>query len=338
MSSWIELKELVEIDSPVGYTQKASQYIFEKLESYGFQPEYTKKGAVRCHLGPFPKIALAAHVDTLGAMVSQIHRDGTLGFTTLGGLNLPVFEGEYVRIYTMDSHVYHGTLVLKNPSAHANRNAYTQERNTQNMCIRLDEKVESKVDVENLNIRVGDIIAFDPRYVHLPSGYIKSKFLDNKTGCYVLLQIAKSLREAEKKVGVELFFSNYEEVGHGAAPGFASTVEELIVVDMGVLGTGLSGQETKCSICAKDSSGPYDYELRKELVNLAEENQIPYALDVYPYYGSDGSAALRAGHDIRVALIGPGVAASHGAERTHEQGLEATIALIQAFIQKRIEV
>jgi putative aminopeptidase FrvX len=178
-------------------------------------------------------------------------------------------------------------------------------------------------------------VCFDTRYQELSSGYIKSRFMDNKAGCYVLFEIARRLKEQGKTAPVELFFSNYEEVGHGGTCGYADTVDELLVLDMGVVGNGCDGNETKCSICAKDSSGPYDYAFRKKLVQLADKKNIPYIIDVYPFYGSDGSAALRAGNDLRVALIGPGVAASHGMERTHKKGIEATIDLCMAYIENR---
>lgn len=95
----------------------------------------------------------------------------------------------------------------------------------------------------------------------------------------------------------------------------------------------VAGDEYHVSICAKDSSGPYDYGMRSRLVSLAQKNKIPYKVDIFPFYGSDGSAALSAGYDIRVGLIGPGVSASHGVERTHTKGLQATKDLILACIE-----
>lgn len=332
MSAYDTLRALVEIDSPSGFTHHACDYIFSLLQEYGWKPEYTHKGAVRCSLGETPTLAIAAHTDTLGAIVSGINGDGTLAFSLLGGPLLPSFEGGYVRIHTLDGAVYTGTLLLDNPSTHANRTAGKDERSIENMHIRIDEEVESKEDVQTLGIRTGDIICFDPRYQELPSGFIKSHFMDNKAGCYVLFELARRLGEQGKTAPVELFFSTYEEVGHGGTCGYSASVQDLLVIDMGVLGDACEGRETTCSICAKDSSGPYDYHFRKTLVHLAEQHNIPYRLDVYPYYGSDGSAALRAGNDYRVALIGPGVAASHGVERTHAKGIEATIDLCLAYI------
>ena len=337
MSDYKTLRELVEIDSPTGYTTEACNYIYKLLKGYGYKPEYTKKGAVRCALGAEPTLAIAAHVDTLGAIVSGIKSDGTLTFSKLGGPSLTSAEGEYVNIHTAGGKVFTGTLLLNNPSSHANETRETEKRNYQTMHIRVDEVIFSKKDTEKLGIRIGDMICFEPRYREYRSGFIKSRFMDNKAGCYVLFELARRLKQEGIEAPVELFFSNYEEVGHGGAGGYASTIEELMVIDMGVLGNDCEGDEVSCSICVKDSSGPYDYNFRTALVRLAEKNDIPYKLDVYPFYSSDGSAALRAGNDFRVALIGPGVAASHGVERTHVKGIEATIDLALCYILECME-
>lgn len=332
MSKYNTLKELIAIDSPSGYTANASKYIFELLTSYGYSPEYTNKGAVRCALGANPTLAIAGHVDTLGAIVSGIKADGTLAFSLLGGLSLTGAEGEYVKIVTHSGQTYTGTILINNPSVHANNEKEKTQRSIKSMHIRVDAEVYNKEDVEKLGIEVGDIVCVDVKYQELENGFIKSRFLDNKAGCYVLFELARRLKEQGKEVPVEIFFSNYEEVGHGGTVGYSDSIEELLVIDMGVLGDDCQGNEVSCSICAKDSSGPYDYEFRKKLVDLAQQNNIPYKVDVYPHYGSDGSAALRAGNDFRVALIGMGVAASHGTERTHIKGVEATIDLCMAYI------
>ncbi len=329
------LEELIAIDSPTGFTFAAADHIEETLRTYGFSPVRTVKGAVRCALGPSPTLALAAHTDTLGAIVSGFNSNGTLRFSLLGGPLLPSFEGGYVRVHTLTGRVITGTLLLNDPSTHANNKAATLERTTDGMHVRLDEPVRTADEARALGLRIGDIIAFDPKYQALANGFVKSHFLDNKAGCYVLFEVARLVAALGKAVPVELFFSTYEEVGHGGAPSYSDNVDELLVIDMGVVGDKLEGSEQKCSICAKDSGGPYDYGFRKRLVELAESQAIPFALDVYPFYSSDGTAAWRAGVDARVALIGPGVHASHGMERTHVDGIKATVDLCMAYINDR---
>lgn len=334
METLHQLESLINIDSPSGFTHNATAFIMEVLRGYGYTPELTAKGAVRCALGSQPTVALAAHTDTLGAIVSSIDGTGGLRFSVLGGPLLPSFESSYVRIHTMGGNVYAGTLLLSNPSTHANNKAGTTERNLENMYVRLDESVSSVDDVKALGIRVGDIIAFEPKYQALPNGFIKSHFLDNKAGCYVLFEIARRYAERKQQPPVELYFSTYEEVGHGGAPAYPGSVRDVLVIDMGVVGDRLSGSEQLCSICAKDSGGPYDYRFRTSLVEIAERKSIPHAIDVYPFYSSDGTALWRAGGDVRVALIGPGVHASHGMERTHVSGIRATVDLCEVFIDE----
>ena len=326
------LQELIEIDSPTGFTDKAADYCFNYLKGLGYSPEYTQKGAVKCALGENPSLSIAGHIDTLGAIVSGIKSDGTLSISLLNGLSLNMAEGEYCKIHTHDKKILTGTLLLNNPSVHANKESASLQRNTDNMHIRVDELVKSKEDVCALGIAVGDIIAFDTRYQELQSGFIKSRYLDNKAGCFVMFELARMAKEAGKTYPVELFFSNYEEVGHGATGGYAKSIKDMLVIDMGVVGSNVEGVEEACSICAKDSSGPYDYSFRRELVELARANKIEHRVDVYPFYGSDGSAAWRAGNQFRVALIGMGVAASHGVERTHSKGISACIDLCLAYM------
>ncbi len=326
------LRDLLAIDSPTGFTHNAATFIERELSAAGFQPQRTAKGAVRCALGAAPTLEIAAHTDTLGAIVSGVNPNGTLRFSPIGGLLLPSFEGAYVRIHTLGGTVHTGTLLLNDPSAHANAKAASNERTDRTMHIRVDAVVASAADIAALGIRNGDIIAFDTKYEELPTGFIKSHFLDNKAGCFVLLEVAKRVAEQGKQYPVELFFSTYEEVGHGGAPALSDTIDEILVIDMGVVGDALSGSEQRCSICAKDSGGPYDYQFRTKLTLLAEQHSIAHSVDVYPHYSSDGTAAWRAGVDARVALIGPGVHASHGMERTHRDGISATVELCMAYI------
>ncbi|MEZ4978424.1 MAG: M42 family metallopeptidase [Chitinophagales bacterium] len=328
------LRNLVNIDSPSGFTEEACKYVFDLLSSYGYSPRYTAKGAVVCNLGEQPSLVLAAHVDTLGGIVSKINSDGSLRISNVGGLLLPSFEGSYLRIRTMKNKVYTGTLLLDNPAAHVNKEAANLKRDISNMHVRIDEEVATAEDVQKLGIAIGDFVCFEAYYTETSSGFIKSKFMDNKASCFVLFEIARILQEEGRSAPVQLFFSNYEEVGHGASTKFESSIKEMLCLDMAVVGQGQAGKEDLCSICAKDSSGPYDYSMRKSLLELAEKNNIAHCQDVYPYYGSDGSAALRAGNDLRVALIGMGVSASHGIERTHKKGIQATIDLCLAYIKR----
>lgn len=334
------LKELLEIPSPTGNTKKAVEFVEERFKELGIETRKTNKGALIATIVGKNKnmeVTLSAHVDTLGAMVKEIKGNGRLKITQLGGYVWNTVEGEHVTIETLSGKTYTGTLMTTKASSHVHGDETKKiERNADNMEIRIDEKVFSKEDVEKLGINVGDFVYFDPRVVITESGFIKSRHLDDKAGVISLLGMAKHLVENSliPNYTTNFFISTYEEVGHGAATSIPEKTFEFIAVDMAAPGEGQTSDEFSVTICAKDSSGPYDYELRKRLIELAKENNIKYKVDIYPYYGSDGSAALRAGYDFKVGLIGPGVDASHSFERTHIEAIENTIKLGVAYLTK----
>jgi putative aminopeptidase FrvX len=325
------IQDLSAIGSPTGYTEAVVEHVARRLEEAGWQPRLTGKGALLIS-GPDPVLLFSAHLDTLGAMISSL-KGGVIRFTQLGGWPLPSFEGEYLSIHTLDGRVHRGTLLADNPAAHVNHTLGTQARTLESMHIRLDAPAGSEEELRALGLSVGDIVVFDPRFERTDTGYVRCRFLDDKAGSACLIHVAEQL--PRRDMPVAFYFSIHEEVGHGAAGGLPATVREMVAVDMGVIGATVEGRETGVSICAKDSSGPYDYALRRELTLLARERGIAHVVDVFPYYGSDASAALRGGADLRAALIGPGVSASHGVERTHEDGLVATCRLVQALIETR---
>ncbi|SHE62307.1 Putative aminopeptidase FrvX [Tissierella praeacuta DSM 18095] len=334
------LEELLKIPSPTGNTEKAVLFVEEKFKKLGIVTKRTTKGALIATIEGKNKdkeVTLSGHVDTLGAMVKEIKGNGRLKITQLGGYVWNTVEGEHVTIETLGGKTYTGTIMTTKASSHVHgEGTKTVERNADNMEIRIDEKVSSKEDILNLGINVGDFVYLDPRVVVTESGFIKSRHLDDKAGVISLLGIAKHLVDNNIKPNytTNFFISNYEEVGHGAAATIPEKTFEFIAIDMAAPGEGQTSDEFSVTICAKDSSGPYDYELRKRLIGLAQEENLNYKIDIYPYYGSDGSAALRAGHDFKVGLIGPGVDASHSFERTHIEAIENTIKLGIAYLTK----
>lgn len=327
---------LLGIDSPTGYTKDVTNALMETLRGLVFQPERTNKGCVVCCLGGEGRpLALAAHVDTLGLMVRAIQPNGRLSFTRLGGPSYQSIETENVTVVTRDARRYTGVVQLKNASKHVNHELDEQKRDDQTLEILLDELVFSKADVEAFGISVGDVVCLDPRSRVTPSGYIRSRFLDDKLSAGMLLALAKGVSTGAVKPArrLTIFFSVYEEVGHGASSGIPADSEELLVVDMGCVGETLTCAETQVSICAKDTSGPFDYDMTSRLIALCKRDSIDYAVDVYPFYSSDAATSLRAGHDMRCALIGAGVYASHGYERSHVRGVENSLRLIEAFVE-----
>ena len=328
-----QLKALTSIASPTGFTRAATDYVMETLSGLGFEPERSNKGNVLvCIGGEGEPLVLASHVDTLGAMVRAIKDNGRLRPTTLGGHQWSTADGENCTVHTRDGRVYTGVVLNTEPSSHvADEPVETVEKN---MEILLDENVDSRDDVLALGVQTGDIIAMDPRTTVTSSGYIKSRFLDDKLSAAILLGLARAVAAGEVKLArkVSLLFTVYEEVGHGGSFVPADT-REMISVDMGCVGGDLGCTERMVSICAKDSGGPYNYDLVTELSNIARELDLGYAIDVYPHYGSDVEATLRAGYDICHGLIGPGVYASHNYERSHIDGVRNTYELLCAYVQ-----
>ena len=336
--SWEQAAALLAIDSPSGFTARAAAWVKDAFESLGFEARITTKGGVLVNLGGADEndgLLLEAHTDTLGAMVAQIKGSGALKLTALGGMRPETAETENVRVYTREGKVYEGTCQLCNASVHVNGDYAGAKRSWDTVEILLDEDVSSADDTRKLGIEVGDIVCFDPRTKRTKSGYLKSRFLDDKLSVGVLLGFAKYLSD-NKIVPSRRVYAHitvYEEVGHGGCASVPAGVAEAISVDMGCVGDGLGCTEKKVSICAKDSGGPYSYEVVGKLIAAAKATSADYAVDVYPHYGSDVEATLSAGYDIRHGLIGPGVYASHGYERSHIDGVMNTLKVLCGYLE-----
>lgn len=328
---------LLGIDSPSGFTDRAAAWVLEAFRNLGFEAKQTTKGGVLIDLGgrnAEDALLLEAHTDTLGAMVAEIKGSGRLRLTPLGGMEANNAEAENVRVYTRDGKVLEGTCQLCNASVHVNGEYSGTKRSFDTVEVVLDEQADSEEETTALGVQVGDIVCFEPRTRITQTGYIKSRFLDDKLSVGILLGLAKYLRDQnivpERRVYVHV--TVYEEVGHGGAASVPAGVTEAISVDMGCVGNGLKCTERQVSICAKDSGGPYSYQVVGKLIEAAKAEGADYAVDVYPHYGSDVEATLRAGYDIRHGLIGAGVYASHGYERSHVDGVYNTLKVLKGYL------
>ena len=325
-------------DSPTGFSKNVNMLLLDLLKELGYEAQLTNKGNVKLFIegkDHSKKRATSAHVDTLGLMVRSIKGDGTLAVTNVGGPSIPTLDGEYCKIMTRDGKVYSGTILCSSASVHVYEDAKSKPRDLDSMLVRIDEKVTSKDDVVKLGIDNGDYIFIDPKTTLTPSGFLKSRFIDDKGSVCAILGVLKELKDKNIKPTYDTFvyFVNQEEVGHGAAT-TDTYIDEFVTVDMGCIGKDLSGNEYAVSICAKDSGGPYSYELTTRLIQLAKENKLNYVVDIFPYYGSDIGAAWRSGVDCAGALIGPGVHASHGMERTHLEAIENTMELLYLYLTR----
>jgi putative aminopeptidase FrvX len=329
---------LLNTPSPTGYPVEALAYLntaFARIP--GLSITTTSKGALLAILkgktANSPR-AVTAHADTLGLMVKDIKASGRLKLTQLGGFMWQAVEFEGVTIRTFDNQRYRGTVLPSNPSTHVNNKIKDAERNQDLMEVRIDARTTSAADTRALGIEVGDFVFLDPRVEVGPAGFIRSRHLDNKAGVATIYEALMALHEAgvQPAQDTTILITTYEEVGHGASPNLPAVLAELLTVDMGALGDGQNGNEFACSICVKDSTGPYHFEMSNKLRRLAQAHQIAHKVDIYPYYGSDGSAYWFAGGAARVALIGPGVDASHAYERTHQDSLYHTAHLIARYL------
>ncbi len=336
--AWEQAARLLAIDSPSGYTDKAAVWVKDAFAELGFDAAITRKGGVIIDLGGRDAedgLLLEAHADTLGGMVAQIKGSGRLKLTSLGGMRPENAETENVRVYTREGRVYEGTCQLCNPSIHVNGSYGDTKRTWDTVEIVLDEDVRSGEDAKKLGIQVGDMVCFDPRTRRTEQGYLKSRFLDDKLSVGILLGFAKYLADhkivPQRRVWVHV--TAYEEVGHGGSASVPQGITEAISVDMGCVGDGLQCTEKQVSICAKDSGGPYSYQVVGKLIDAAQKTGADYAVDVYPFYGSDVEATLRSGVDIRHGLIGAGVYASHGYERSHIDGVWNTLKVLCGYLE-----
>lgn len=332
------LVELLNIPSPTGYAHKAVDFVEKILRDF---PEltitHTRKGAL---VATFPgekadiPRALTAHLDTLGAMVKEVKSNGRLKLTRIGGFAWNTVEGEGCTVFTRGGDRFRGAILLVKASGHVHGSQVSElKRDDDNLEVRLDARSSSADETRALGIQVGDFVAFDSR-TEVVNGFVRSRHLDDKACVANLLTTIKALHDTGlKPVQTTTFlFSNYEEVGHGAATGFPRDLAELVSVDMAAVGEGQTSDEFHATLCLKDSGGPYHHGLSERLRQLAEEFNIPYKVDIYPHYGSDGEAYWSAGGDVALALIGPGVDASHNYERTHQEALEATTKWVLAYL------
>lgn len=330
-----QLERLSTIPSPSGFFDRIEEYLLNEIRSMGFDITKLNKGGLRyCLGGAGEPVMLMAHADTLGAQVKEIKPDGRLKVVRVGGLNPNNIENENVTVHTKFNGTYEGTLMLVNASTHVNDNYNVVRAFESNLELVLDKLVSTKNEVEKLGIRNGDFVSVHPRFIRSTDGYIKSRFLDDRIGVAILLAFSKYVADnhVPLKRKVYIGFTVYEEVLHGGGAGIPDDAVELLGVDMGCVGEGLEGSETRVSIVARDNYGPYNNDVVTELTKLCLDNQIDFAVDCYSGYISDVSVALIAGHDVRHGLIGPGVYASHSYERTNMKAVESTLALLAAYL------
>ena len=330
--------KLVAVPSPVGYHREANPLLCEMAGALGEALTYDNRGNAYITLAgedASKTVLVSAHMDTVGMMVVGIASDGSLRIRSLGGPNLCSAESENVTVITRAGKHCSGTLLCQSHSIHSFDDARVRERTDESMMVLLDERVHSRADAEALGVRVGDFVSIDARPVFTESGFLKSRYIDDKALVACVFAALKAMKEQGKKPRFNTVFQfTYYEENSGGVP-VPDGVSEMLGLDIGLVSPINTGTEYTVSICAKDFNTVYDYDLTSELVTLAERTGTDYVTDVHYRYGSDVGVSFREGCDLRGALIGPGVYGSHGVERTHIDGLENTVKLLLAYLTER---
>lgn len=334
------LEAIMEIPSPVGDCDKVLSKMEEYAKEMGYAMTYDNKstGYISIKgLDDSETHLVTTHVDTLGMMVKSITERGELTVVELGGLNFSSLEGETVDVHTRDGRSYSGLIIPKSHSVHVFEDCRSMKREANNMIIMLDEIVSTKKDVKSLGICAGDTISVRPRYEFTDSGFIKSRFIDDKAAVAAVFAMLKHLHDNDlkPKYNLILTFPQYEEIGHGGSV-VPDEVSEYIAIDIGLVGPHMESNEREVSIFAKDNQGVFDKKLTTKLVNLAVESDVDFSVNVHSYrYGSDAGAALRGGNDVAIAAFGPGTLCSHGMERTHIDALNNVVDLLIAYVLEK---
>ena len=330
------LEKIMNVPSPVGFYEKLNPVIEALADELSLKVTYDSKKTAYITLDGEDNsktVMVGAHADTLGFVVRCIESNGMLMVRKLGGVNFSSTEGETVTVHTRDGREYTGLVICKSHSTHAFNDATTLERNEDTVRILLDENVKNKDDVRALGIRNGDYISIAPRFQFTEKGYVKSRFIDDKGGVAACFAALKYMKDNGLKPKYRTVFAvpYYEEIGFGGSF-IPEEVSEFVAVDIGLIGPELDGDERKVSICTKDVVSVYDYGLTNLLIKKAEKAECPYVTDVFMRYSTDGMAAWRGGNDLCVGAFGMAVYCSHGMERTHIDGLDATVNLILAYL------
>ncbi|MDY6826980.1 MAG: osmoprotectant NAGGN system M42 family peptidase [Bacillota bacterium] len=335
------LMQLLQIPSPSGYTDQIVHFVGEELSHLGIEFELTRRGAIRAVLPgrqEEPTRAIVTHLDTLGAMVRRLKKNGRLGIAPIGTWSSRFAEGARVTIFT-DGGTLRGTIIPLKASGHT----YGQEIDSQpvswdNVEVRIDELCENEKELQELGLHVGDYVAVDSLPEVSESGYINARHLDNKAGVSLVLGTARAIWENKISLPVtcKLLFTIAEEVGVGASTGLQENVAEMVTVDNATLAKGQNSSKLGVSICMMDSAGPFDYHLTHRLIDLCNGLKINHQREVFRHYRSDSASALAAGNDLRTALVGFGVDASHGYERAHHDSLQAVSSLLLAYLQTEL--
>ncbi len=338
-----QLKALLAIDSPTGFTDTVVRHVTAELERLGMTVELTRRGAIRAVRQGSRRQgarAIITHLDTLGAQVKMVKDNGRLELVPIGHWSSRFAEGARANIYSYDAR-HRGSILPLMASGHTfNEGVDTQPVDWAHIELRIDARTSSRAETLALGIDIGDIVAIDPETEFMDNGFIVSRHLDDKAGVAASLAALEAVERERAKTPVDIhwLFTIAEEVGVGATAIVAPEVASMVAVDNGTTAPGQNSSEFGVTIAMADQTGPFDYHLTKKLIDLCRDCEIPMQRDIFRFYRSDSASAVEAGHDVRTALIAFGVDASHGYERIHMDALVSIAELLTAYVTSPLEI
>lgn len=249
---------------------------------------------------PFP-VMLCAHMDEVALMVTSIDKDGSLGFESVGGIDPRILPGKHVVI---GKKKYHGVIGVLAP--HFVKDG--EEKVPKMKDLYIDIGAKDKEDAENY-VAVGDLIGFDTAYQEFGEDLVRAKALDDRAGCYILLNIMK------KPLPFDTYFvfSVMEEIGCLGARTAAFAVQpQYALIIEGTTAGDIHTETDQSSVCRlgrgpvvsfMDNSAIYDRELYRLAMKTAKEENIPIQAKEAVAGGNESGTVQRALGGCRVIAL-----------------------------------
>lgn len=269
--------QLCNLDGPSGYENAVREYILNELNSYNTPKEVSvdAMGNVLVHLiGKQPadkKVQFDAHMDEVGFIVTHICDDGTLRFETVGGIDAAVLFGHRVRIGSQIG-------VIGGKAYHQCSSDETKKVPDKS-SMRIDIGAVNKEEAEKL-VGVGEYGTFDADLTFIDNTHFLGKAVDDRVGCYLLLEMAKSQPERD----IWLTFSVQEEVGlRGAGVATEAIQPDIVVAIDATTAADIAGNAADAVVCRvgkgavvsfADGATLYDTNLYHRIRGLGDKNGI----------------------------------------------------------------
>ncbi|MCB5249943.1 MAG: M42 family metallopeptidase [Candidatus Cloacimonadales bacterium] len=331
------LKELTQAVAPSGQEEAVQEIYKNYVEQYSNNISETRLGSIIAHKkgNSDLKIMLSGHADEISLMVSHIDSDGFVYFKEMGGFDAVLLPGQRVNIH-------HDGKIRKGIIGRAPKHLLQDDDNVKSKNLWIDIAVSSKEEALE-HVELGDIITWTGEFEFLTDDIIISKAIDNRVGVYVCARVLEELNNIKTYSSVYAVSNVQEEVGAAGAktssfyinPDIAIAIDVTFAVDH-------PDTSIKDSADIKLGKGPaitmgsrINYKLFKHLKSIAEKENIPYQVEIYPgrtgtdldsmFSENTGSAGLLVSIPCRY-MHSPNEMASWS-------DIENTVKLLTAFIK-----